>query len=96
MQRISRAFVTRLIPLCSQVLSINSALSIGYKHVVLFGLSGGGWSTTVAAAIDPRISLSIPIAGSVPKFPTELYATPFSQCRSVTLLQIPPHGARSA
>jgi hypothetical protein len=60
-------------PLLFQVLTINYALSLGYKHVVLFGLSGGGWSTTIAAAIDPRISLSIPVAGSVPKFPTELY-----------------------
>lgn len=57
----------------TQVLTINYALSLGYKHVVLFGLSGGGWSTTIAAAVDPRIHLSIPVAGSVPKFPTELY-----------------------
>jgi hypothetical protein len=39
----------------------------------MFGLSGGGWSTTIAAALDPRITLSVPVAGSVPKFPTELY-----------------------
>lgn len=30
------------------------------------GLSGGGWTTTLAAALDPRIDLSIPIAGSIP------------------------------
>eukprot|EP00933_Yihiella_yeosuensis_P035499 TRINITY_DN29055_c0_g1_i1.p1 TRINITY_DN29055_c0_g1~~TRINITY_DN29055_c0_g1_i1.p1 ORF type:complete len:277 (+),score=34.50 TRINITY_DN29055_c0_g1_i1:80-832(+) len=30
------------------------------------GLSGGGWSTTFAAAMDPRIHASFPIAGSVP------------------------------
>ena len=31
----------------------------------MIGLSGGGWSTTVAAALDPRIGLSLPVAGSV-------------------------------
>jgi hypothetical protein len=59
--------------LISQILTINYALTLGYKHVVMFGLSGGGWSTTIAAAVDSRITLSIPVAGSVPKFPTELY-----------------------
>lgn len=38
----------------------------GYAQVVMGGLSGGGWSTTLAAAIDPRIGLSMPVAGSVP------------------------------
>jgi hypothetical protein len=32
----------------------------------MLGLSGGGWSTTLAAAVDPRIQLSFPTAGSVP------------------------------
>ena len=58
------------------VLTVNYALKLGYKHVVLLGLSGGGWTTTVTAAVDPRITLSIPIAGSVPKWATPLY--PFS------------------
>ncbi len=60
----------------SQILTVNYALTLGYKHVVMFGLSGGGWSTTIAAALDSRIALSIPVAGSVPKFPTELYLPP--------------------
>lgn len=30
------------------------------------GLSGGGWTTTYASAIDTRIRRSFPIAGSVP------------------------------
>ena len=29
-------------------------------------LCAGGWSTTLAAAVDPRIQLSFPTAGSVP------------------------------
>lgn len=56
------------------VLAVNYAVNVlGYKHVVMAGLSGGGWTTTLAAAIDPRIELSMPIAGSVPKFPSVLY-----------------------
>ena len=38
----------------------------GYRRVALAGLSGGGWSTTLAAALDARVALSVPIAGSVP------------------------------
>ena len=39
----------------------------------MVGLSGGGWTTTLASAIIPDIKLSIPIAGSIPKWPTEYY-----------------------
>ena len=49
------------------VRTINYALGeLGYKRVVMAGLSGGGWSTTLLAAIDPRIALAVPIAGSLP------------------------------
>ena len=49
------------------VLTINYATQVlGYKQIVMMGLSGGGWSTTIAAAIDPRIQLSMPTAGSIP------------------------------
>lgn len=44
-----------------------------YKKVIMVGHSGGGWSTTLYAALDKRISLSIPVAGSLPIF---LLATP--------------------
>ena len=48
-------------------LTINYALTVlGYKHVYMMGLSGGGWTTTLAAALDPRIEVSFPIAGSTP------------------------------
>lgn len=39
---------------------------MGYEKIVMMGLSGGGWSTTLVAAIDPRIVLSMPVAGSIP------------------------------
>ena len=32
------------------------------------GASGGGWSTVVAAAVDPRIGNSVSVAGSLPLF----------------------------
>ena len=54
-------------------MTINYAYALGNKHVVLMGLSGGGWTTTLAAAVDARVALSVPVAGSVPKWPTTLY-----------------------
>ena len=32
------------------------------------GLSGGGWTTTVYAAVDPSIRCSFPVAGTVPLY----------------------------
>jgi hypothetical protein len=37
-----------------------------YVDYNLVGLSGGGWTTTVYAAVDPTIHLSFPIAGTLP------------------------------
>ena len=37
-----------------------------YRDINMVGLSGGGWTTTVYAALDPRIKLSVPVAGSHP------------------------------
>lgn len=37
-----------------------------YTHISMAGLSGGGWTTTLAAAIDSRIESSYPVAGSMP------------------------------
>lgn len=34
--------------------------------VAMVGISGGGWTTTLAAAVDPRIRWSFPVAGSYP------------------------------
>ena len=47
-------------------LTVNYAKAHGYDFVGIAGLSGGGWSATVAAAIDKRINVSFPIAGSTP------------------------------
>lgn len=37
-----------------------------FSRYDMVGLSGGGWTTTVWAAMDPRIGVSVPVAGSVP------------------------------
>ena len=39
-----------------------------YRAFHMTGLSGGGWTTTLYAAIDPTIQRSIPIAGSIPLY----------------------------
>lgn len=39
-----------------------------YGLVSMVGISGGGWTTTVAAAADTRIGLSVPVAGTLPLY----------------------------
>ena len=39
-----------------------------YRRFHMIGLSGGGWTTTVCAALDPRITLSFPVAGTMPLY----------------------------
>lgn len=36
--------------------------------VMMTGVSGGGWTTTVYAALDPRVRWSLPVAGSLPLY----------------------------
>jgi hypothetical protein len=39
-----------------------------YMEYSMAGLSGGGWTTTLYAAIDPTIANSFPVAGSLPLY----------------------------
>ena len=39
-----------------------------YKAYHMIGLSGGGWTTTLYAAIDPTIRRSFPVAGTIPLY----------------------------
>jgi hypothetical protein len=39
-----------------------------YRAFHMVGLSGGGWTTTVCAAIDPRIACSFSVAGTIPLY----------------------------
>ena len=49
------------------VRAVNYALGeLGYDRVAMTGLSGGGWTTTLAGALDERIGLAMPVAGSLP------------------------------
>ena len=47
-------------------LAINYLLALGYESVFISGLSGGGWCTTLYASLDPRVPVSLPLAGSLP------------------------------
>ena len=49
-------------------LAVAHAKRAGYKHIVMSGFSGGGWTTHVAAAVIPDIQLAIAVAGSTPKW----------------------------
>jgi len=39
-----------------------------YKDTSMIGISGGGWTTVLYSALDPRISKNYPVAGSLPIF----------------------------
>jgi hypothetical protein len=39
-----------------------------YSLIAMAGLSGGGWTTTLCAALDTRIARSYPVAGSLPTY----------------------------
>jgi hypothetical protein len=39
-----------------------------YDIFHMTGLSGGGWTTTIYAAIDPTIRCSFPVAGTIPLY----------------------------
>ncbi|MBX9965090.1 MAG: IPT/TIG domain-containing protein [Burkholderiales bacterium] len=51
-----------------------------YDTVAMIGVSGGGWTTVLSAAIDTRISISYQVAGSYPmSFPTGIYPRDWEQ-----------------
>ena len=45
---------------------VTYAQNLGYNSIFMTGVSGGGWTTTVYAALDPRITRSYPTAGTLP------------------------------
>lgn len=42
--------------------------SYAIEDIAMTGVSGGGWTTTLYAALDPRVSVSMPVAGSLPNY----------------------------
>jgi hypothetical protein len=49
-----------------QVINYFQSVTPHAGDVSMMGLSGGGWSTSMMAAPDTRIKLSVPVAGSFP------------------------------
>ncbi|MBF0450430.1 MAG: hypothetical protein HQK75_06990 [Candidatus Magnetomorum sp.] len=45
---------------------INTAEVLGFTNIAMLGISGGGWTSTLIAALDPRILRSYPVAGTLP------------------------------
>jgi len=50
------------------IVAVNHAQSLGFPYVDMIGLSAGGWTTELAASVDPRIRRSYPVAGSYPLY----------------------------
>jgi hypothetical protein len=50
--------------------ALNYTQRLRYRLVAMTGLSGGGWTTMLYAALDPRVRLSYPVAGSRPHYVT--------------------------
>jgi len=46
----------------------NYAQIFDFKRLIMIGISGGGWTTTLYSAIDPRIDISYPVAGTLPHY----------------------------
>lgn len=50
---------------------LNYARRFRFRSTAMVGLSGGGWTTVLAAAADDRIARSYPVAGTLPKVVTD-------------------------
>jgi hypothetical protein len=57
---------------------VNHFVSQGVNEIAMAGLSGGGWTTDLAAALDKRIDISFSVAGSMP-FYARAWAKPAGQ-----------------
>ena len=47
---------------------INYSKGKNFDDITMIGISGGGWTTTLTAAVDTRIKFSFPVAGSYPMY----------------------------
>jgi hypothetical protein len=57
------------------IVGINYFVAQSPRHggIAMAGLSGGGWTTDLVAAVDPRVRVSIPVAGSYPLYLRKYY-----------------------
>lgn len=46
--------------------TVDTLYEQGFSDFSMIGISGGAWTTALYAALDPRIRLSMPVAGSLP------------------------------
>jgi hypothetical protein len=63
------------------IIAINTVLAQRpFTDITMMGASGGGWTTVLSAAVDPRIRTSTSVAGSLPLFlPSATDACQFSR-----------------
>lgn len=58
------------------IIAVNWAeATYSYSRRFMLGISGGGWTTVLVAAIDERIDASYPVAGSWPHYLRERYGS---------------------
>lgn len=50
------------------MVAVNTLANAGYTDIHMSGVSGGGWTTVLSAAIDTRIKKSFPVSGSLPLY----------------------------
>ena len=75
---------------------MNYAMQQGIQEVYLAGLSGGAWTVSMVAAMDPRVKIAVQVAGAMP------YSMRFSASLQPTgdigdyeqLCNLPPHPFR--
>ncbi len=48
------------------IVMINYSTKFKFENTSMVGISGGGWATTIASALDKRINFSFPVAGTYP------------------------------
>jgi hypothetical protein len=60
------------------IAAVNYFVSDGVNKIAMAGLSGGGWTTDLAAALDKRIGMSFSVAGSMPIY-ARAWAEPTGQ-----------------
>ncbi len=58
--------------------------------IMMAGLSGGGWTTTISAAADPRIRRSMEVAGSEPISDLSDCVGDYEQCNARLFSQVGP------
>lgn len=62
------------------VAGVDRLTDTGRTPIIMAGLSGGGWSTSLAAAVDPRITKSLAVAGSTTVDPSQPCGGDYEQC----------------